>query len=259
MKKIIALTLLCLVLGPDVSARPRKPRTSLAGSHDSLAWQGEIARQDNLPFIIDDDVFVARVKAGKIKVLPNNRCKVFDSKMNVALWSRAVPISRLKAQGWLQRLPNNGSSIVDTRLDAEWRWAAPQVIRFLNGFGAKASAPKAAGKPLKATSAMRTPRKQAQLQNGNRNATGVESSAHLRGATIDIAKMDRVLKEVTLKAKKGQKPKKVWAWVRVPRYTPEQIKWLRTELLKLERRGLVEVTEEYNQAVFHITVREFYR
>ena len=78
-------------------------------------------------------------------------------------------------------------------------------------------------------SAVRTQEYQWKLQEHNGNATN--RSSHIFGSTVDIAK-------------KGMSRK--------------SIQWMRHYLLRFEKMGLIEATEEFHQAVFHVMVFKAY-
>lgn len=93
------------------------------------------------------------------------------------------------------------------------------AIQFKNKFGTD----------LQVNSAVRTVEYQNNLRKRNKNAA--RRSSHPTGATIDLAKKN---------------------------LTREQIVWLRAVLISLERRKLIEATEEENQSCFHIMVFKCY-
>ena len=88
--------------------------------------------------------------------------------------------------------------------------------------------------PLKCSSAVRTVAYQKRLMESNGNAAAAEgdiASPHLTGATVDIAK-------------KGM--------------SRQEMGWMRSRLLRLQRAGKIDVEEEFQQACFHITVYKSY-
>lgn len=142
-------------------------------------------------------------------------------------------LALFKENGWLIRLPNDGIRvIVDQYLSEKYQWSAKQAHLFLLDSGEKFIL--SIGKPVIVTSAVRTFESQKHLRKSNRNAAsadGPERSSHLTGATIDIAK-------------RGLNKK--------------QLVWVRSYLSSLMKRGLIHVTEEFHQAVFHIMVYKEY-
>lgn len=134
----------------------------------------------------------------------------------------------LKFSGTLVKLPSVAGAEVDYRLEEKWSWVRPWVAEFLRDLGHEFFTTHKAS--LRVSSAVRTVEYQGFLQLINRNAAstfGDRRSTHPTGATIDITK--RFLSQ-------------------------KEIKWLRVRLLELEGMGLVEVTEEFFQSVFHIMV-----
>jgi Family of unknown function (DUF5715) len=88
--------------------------------------------------------------------------------------------------------------------------------------------------PLEVSSAVRTVEYQKRLMAINGNAAAAEGdivSPHLTGATIDIAKSG---------------------------LSRQEIGWMRSWLLPLQRLGKLDVEEEFQQACFHITVYKSY-
>ncbi len=137
-------------------------------------------------------------------------------------------LKKFIASGILVPLPNIQEVFVDERLDARYRYVRPWTKKFLLDLGKKFYAK--FGEGLQINSAVRTQDSQRDLVKKNKNAAkgvGKKASSHPTGATVDITK-------------KGMSAPK--------------IKWLRTELLTLEREGRIEATEEHSQSVFHIMV-----
>jgi hypothetical protein len=118
---------------------------------------------------------------------------------------------------------------IDGRLKGKYRYVRPATRRFIEQIGRRFYAE--FGKPLWVNSAARTVKYQAQLTKNNPNAARGSKkdsrSSHLTGATIDFGKK---------------------------RLSQRQIAWLRNRLLRNERVGRAEATEEFGQAVFHIMV-----
>ena len=85
-----------------------------------------------------------------------------------------------------------------------------------------------------ATSAVRPVDYQERLRETNGNATAAEGevvSPHVTGATIDIAKQG---------------------------LSRQEMGWMRSRLLAMEKAGKIDVEEEFRQACFHITVYKAY-
>jgi uncharacterized protein YcbK (DUF882 family) len=210
---ILFLAAFLIAVGGE--AKPRKSSqhgASLKGSAGALEKQKKMADREKLPKIKDDKA-----------------------------------LRSLKRQGKLRSLPSNDCVAIDPRLGTKWRAGDEEVVDFLRWFGCDVK--RHTGKSIRVTSAVRTLEKQKALRGrGNRNATLPDKSSHVRGATVDIAKTDRV--PGWIKTKHGKKR----GLVAVPRYTPKQLAWMREHLLALEREGLIEATEEFRQPVFHIMV-----
>ena len=136
-----------------------------------------------------------------------------------------------KRSGELVRIPDVPGVKADRRLDERRAWVRPWVSEFLQDLGrAFHIAHQKSARRISVTSAVRTVQYQTMLKLVNHNAapaTGSERTSHSTGATIDITKLP---------------------------LEPEEIVWLRVWLLTLEAKGVIEVTEEFFQAVFHIMV-----
>ena len=158
-----------------------------------------------------------------------------NAEIDLRGWERILDEKRLatlKDQGALVPLPESFYLRIDPELDPQWRWCRPETSLFLDDLAARFYS--WFGRPLQVNSAVRTVWYQKSLMKRNGNAApteGERASPHLSGATVDIAK-----KTMTL----------------------EHRNWIRVELLHFEERGLIEATEEFNQAVFHITVYREY-
>lgn len=142
-------------------------------------------------------------------------------------------LALFKENGWLVKLPNDGVYVVvDQRLSEKYQWSTMPAHQFLLDSGEKFML--SIGMSVFVTSAIRTFESQNHLRKSNANAAsaeGPERSSHLTGATIDIAK-------------RGMNKK--------------QLAWVRSYLSSLMKRGLIHVTEEFHQAVFHIMVYKEY-
>ncbi len=89
--------------------------------------------------------------------------------------------------------------------------------------------------PLRVTSLVRTVAMQRRLAHRNPNAadaTGDDRSSHLTGATLDISKHSMSWREK---------------------------KWLRRELIELQKAGYLYAVEEFHQPCFHVMVFPNYR
>jgi len=89
-------------------------------------------------------------------------------------------------------------------------------------------------KPIEVSSAVRTVEYQKRLIGTNGNAAAAEGdvvSPHVTGATVDIAKQG---------------------------LTRQEMGWMRSWLLPLQKAGKIDVEEEFQQACFHITVYKTY-
>lgn len=120
----------------------------------------------------------------------------------------------------------------DKRFPYEFRWCRWWTRMFLKDTGAAHF--EKFKKRIVVTSAVRTHEYQKELRKGNANAgnvAGNRASLHLTGAAVDITK-------------KGM--------------TLEQIRWMRNYLVSLEEKGVIDATEEFHQAVFHIFVLRRY-
>ncbi len=134
----------------------------------------------------------------------------------------------LKRSGELVSVPDAPGVKPDSRLMEKWAWVRPWVADFLFDLGRDFHG--AHSNTFLVSSAVRTDEYQGFLRLINKNAavvSGSRRSTHPTGATIDITK----------------------------RYlTQKEIRWLRVQLLALESQGLIEVTEEFFQSVFHVMV-----
>jgi len=129
-------------------------------------------------------------------------------------------------------LPENSNVKIDRRLSKARRLCRPWTRDFLLAFGAKFY--KEFKQPMKVTSATRTVADQKRLRKRNLNAApvaGGRASSHLTGSTVDITK-------------KGMSTK--------------QIRWMREQLISLEKQKKIEATEEFKQPVFHVMVFKSY-
>lgn len=143
-----------------------------------------------------------------------------------------VQLRKMIEGGYLVSLPHNKYVEINSRLAKKWRFCRPWVRDFLLERGKKYH--KEFKQPLPVNSGVRTKKHHRKLRTGNVNAAPVEgpyATSHTTGATINIGKL---------------------------RMSAAGIKWMRQELLNLEQRGLIEATEEHNQAVFHVMVFKNY-
>ncbi len=137
-------------------------------------------------------------------------------------------LETLKRSGELVSVPQALGVAPDSRLLEKWAWVRPWVADFLLDLGRDFH--EAHSNTFLVSSAVRTDEYQGFLRLINKNAAmtfGNRRSTHPTGATIDITK--RYLTDV-------------------------EIKWMRVQLLTMEARGLIEVTEEFFQSVFHVMV-----
>lgn len=129
-------------------------------------------------------------------------------------------------------VPTSAALTVNGNLPDHHRYCRPWTARFLADL-ARAHAAQF-HQPLEVSSAVRTVEYQKRLMEINGNAAAAEGdvvSPHLTGATIDIAKSEL-----------GR----------------QEIGWMRSWLLPLQKLGKIDVEEEFQQACFHITVYKSY-
>ena len=142
-------------------------------------------------------------------------------------------LEKLKKSGVLVRMPETFK--IDPRLEQKWRWVLPETAKFLDDFGVNFI--NHFGRFFKTTSAIRTLARQIEIaKEGNPNAElpekGPRRTVHTTGATVDISKIDM---------------------------NEEELKWMRKELLRLEKLQVIEATEEdFKQKCFHIMVFRTY-
>ncbi len=151
--------------------------------------------------------------------------------------------------GYLVPVPDG--ICIDPRLEKKWHYVMPQVAKFLTELQEAYSKEFGEECPM-INSAVRTIPRQMEItigsgskRNGNNkpnlNAAAVlgpRASLHLTGATIDIGKLDPVALKYDKMIQRNERV----------------IKWLRKYLLALEVNDNFDVTEEFTQAVFHVTV-----
>lgn len=125
--------------------------------------------------------------------------------------------------------PYNKTVIVDDRLPEKYRWCRPCTLKFIIDFNKDYESK--FGRPIQINSAVRTVEYQKELRGRNGNAASAKmgslQSAHLTGAAVDIAKKNMSFAE---------------------------LRWMRNRLIALEKKKLVEATEEFKQSVFHVMV-----
>lgn len=137
-------------------------------------------------------------------------------------------LERFIKHGYLVPLQGNSNYCVDRRLDDDQAYVRPYTRKFVERLSEQYHSK--FGQKLQVNSGIRTQKDQKKLRRRNVNAapySGPLASSHMTGATVDITKK---------KLKKNG------------------IKWLRTVLSDLDRRGVIEATEEKKQSVFHIMV-----
>jgi hypothetical protein len=136
------------------------------------------------------------------------------------------------ARKLLVPVPVSGALTINSTLPQDRRYCRPWTAGFLTDL-ARAHSDKFHSS-VEVSSAVRTVEYQKRLRRTNGNAAAAEgdiASPHLTGATIDIAKTG---------------------------LSRQEISWMRTWLLPLQERGLIDVEEEFRQACFHITVYKSY-
>lgn len=129
-------------------------------------------------------------------------------------------------------VPASPALSVNENLAARHRFCRPWTARFLADLARAHQV--AFRKPLEVSSAVRTVQYQKRLMATNGNAAPAEGdivSPHLTGAAVDIVKDN---------------------------LTRQELAWMRRRLLELEKMGKIDVTEEFQQACFHITVYKNY-
>lgn len=136
------------------------------------------------------------------------------------------------ARGMLVPLPASAKLAVNQNLPVNRRYCRPWTAGFLTDLARAHAA--IFQSQLEVTSAVRTVEYQKRLMTTNGNATAAEGdvvSPHVTGATIDLAKQG---------------------------LSRQQLGWLRSWLLPLQKAGEIDVEEEFQQACFHITVYKSY-
>ena len=136
------------------------------------------------------------------------------------------------ARKMLVPLPASSALTVNANLIENHRYCRPWTARFLSDLARVHSA--LFHSPLEVNSAVRTVEYQKRLMETNGNAAAAEgdvASPHLTGATIDIAKQG---------------------------LSRQEMGWMRSWLLTLQKAGKIDVEEEFQQACFHITVYKSY-
>jgi hypothetical protein len=129
-------------------------------------------------------------------------------------------------------VPASASLTVNGDLPENHRYCRPWTARFLGDLAKVHEA--LFHKPIEVSSAVRTVEYQKQLIETNGNAAAAEGdvvSPHVTGATVDIAKEG---------------------------LSKQEMGWMRSWLLPLEKAGKIDVEEEFKQACFHITVYKAY-
>jgi hypothetical protein len=137
-------------------------------------------------------------------------------------------LSNRIAHKLLVPIPVSAALTINQDLPLHHRYCRPWTARFLADL-ALAHVAVFHG-PLEVSSAVRTVEYQKRLIGVNGNAAAAEGqivSPHLTGATIDIAKSAMSMREIG---------------------------WMRSWLTPLQKAGLIDVEEEFQQACFHITV-----
>lgn len=125
-------------------------------------------------------------------------------------------------------LPITSSVKIDRRLDEERRFSLPRVNNFLDDY--VVSFINFFGRQFQVNSAVRTVEFQLRLFFTNPNAAPVDgdrTSPHLTGAAVDITKLGM---------------------------TEDELRFIRHTLTRLEEQKVIEASEEWKQACFHITI-----
>jgi hypothetical protein len=136
------------------------------------------------------------------------------------------------ARRFLVPVPVSAALTVNQDLPVHHRYCRPWTARFLTDL-ARAYAAIFFGS-LEVSSAVRTVEYQKRLMTVNGNAAAAEGdivSPHLTGATIDIGKSGM---------------------------SRQEIGWMRAWLMPLQKAGMIDVEEEFQQACFHISVYRNY-
>lgn len=216
MRCIIFVLLLCLpsTLWAGPKTPTEPPPANLAGSKEVETWLNSQVDKLGMARIDDDVELYYLINIGYLVPIPENIC-------------------------------------VDSRLEEKWRYVMPQVARFLlelqeefsQTFGEACfmvnSAVRTVPRQIEVTIGSGTKKNGNDKKNLNAAAvTGPRASLHLTGATIDIGKLDPT-------------------WLsksKMVQLKPRVIRWMRENLIKYEVDGIFDVTEEFGQAVFHVTV-----
>lgn len=154
-------------------------------------------------------------------------------KFDLSRFQDQTVIRRAIKQRLLTRVPARGRGFyLDRKIGVHasgnrhlYRYARPYTRQFIFWLGRQYQ--RRFHGSFKVTSLVRSCSYQLRLSRSNTNAVTCEATSHTTGATVDIAK--RGMSSV------GQK-------------------WMRKTLLNLERRGLIQATEERRQPVFHVMV-----
>jgi len=136
------------------------------------------------------------------------------------------------SHNFLVPVPASGGLSISQNLAESHRYCRPWTAQFLADLARQHDA--LFHRPLEVSSAVRTVDYQKQLERINGNAAAAEgdvASPHLTGAAIDIAKSNM---------------------------TRDEIAWMRSSLLALEKAGKLDVEEEFLQSCFHIDVYRSY-
>lgn len=150
----------------------------------------------------------------------------------LARFENEATLLEFKEIGQLVPLPRARGVRVDRRLNRKYAWCRPWTRQFLRAMAEHHW--DQFGTTFQVNSAVRTVAYQRSLAKRNKNAastSGPKRSSHLTGSTVDITKVGM---------------------------SSSEILWWREALLALEKRGLIEATEEFQQAVFHVMVFQHY-
>lgn len=225
--------------GQRVLARPSAP-PSIAAEKDKTQTGEAIIAEDTAPPVT---TLVAHPSSltGKRGVMPPPMRGSLTSLERQNERAEAEGLERIEDEGdlsdriarrFLVPVPVSAALIVNQVLPVPHRYCRPWTARFLADL-ARAYAGTFFGS-LEVSSAVRTVEYQKRLMTVNGNAAAAEGdivSPHLTGATIDIAKSGM---------------------------SRQEIGWMRGWLMPLQKAGMIDLEEEFQQACFHISVYRNY-
>jgi len=227
---------------PQQHVRPRQPAPADSSDEESKARTAEIvAKDDAVPARDSASSAEAASLTGKHAVMPPPMRGSLTSLERQNERAEAEGLERIEdendlsdriARRFLVPVPVSVALTVNRDLPVHHRYCRPWTARFLTDL-ARAYAAQFHSS-LEVSSAVRTVEYQKRLMTVNGNAAAAEGdivSPHLTGATIDIAKSGM---------------------------SRQEIGWMRTWLLPLQKAGMIDVEEEFQQACFHISVYQNY-